>query len=122
MLPSRWARHGWRAAGLASVVLGTVGIALPLLPSVPFYILAAFCFGRSNPEWEARLLRHPRFGPPILAWRTRGAISRAGKLGAVLALSLSAVGGLLFLADPWRWAPLAVAMVTGTWLVTRPDA
>ena len=61
-------------AGLLAVALGTVGIVLPLLPTVPFMILAAFCFARSSPALEARLLNHPKFGPHLVAWREKGAI------------------------------------------------
>jgi len=34
--------------GLAAVVIGTVGIFVPLLPTTPFYLLAAACFFRSS--------------------------------------------------------------------------
>ena len=62
--------------GFAAVALGIAGILLPLLPTVPFMILAAFCFARSSPRFEARLIEHPVFGPHIIRWRTNGAISR----------------------------------------------
>jgi hypothetical protein len=108
-------------AGLLSVLLGIIGIALPLLPTVPFMILAAFCFARANPAWERRLLDHAHFGPHIVAWRTRGAISRRGKAMAVIALAASSVAGLVML-DGWlAWMPLAVALVSGGWIVTRPS-
>lgn len=106
--------------GIASVGLGIVGIALPILPTVPFMLLAGFFFARSNPAWERRLVEHPRFGPPILAWRERGAISRRGKTAALLALTISAAVGLWMLPDYWRYLPLAVALVCGTWIATRP--
>jgi uncharacterized membrane protein YbaN (DUF454 family) len=111
----------WRAAGGIAVALGTVGIVLPLLPTVVFYILAAFCFGKSNPEWEARLLRHRDFGPHILAWRERRAIARRGKIAALLAMSVSAAIGLLSIDGPARFVPLAVALIVGPWIWTRPD-
>jgi uncharacterized membrane protein YbaN (DUF454 family) len=108
-------------SGLTALAVGTVGIFLPLLPTVPFYILAAFCFGRSHPAWEARLLAHPRFGPHIRAWRDKGAISPHAKRLAVGMLSLSAAVGLFALRLPWSLLPLAVAVATGSWIWTRPE-
>ena len=107
--------------GLFATGLGVVGIFLPLLPTVPFMLHAAFFFARSNPEWERRIVEHPRFGPPIRAWRERGAIGRGGKIGSAVALGLSAAAGLVSLESPWRFVPLAVALVCGAWILTRPD-
>jgi uncharacterized membrane protein YbaN (DUF454 family) len=50
--------------GLLAVALAIVGIILPLLPTVPFLLLAAFFFARSHPEWERKILEHARFGSP----------------------------------------------------------
>jgi uncharacterized membrane protein YbaN (DUF454 family) len=55
------------ALGVTSLALGVVGMFLPLLPTVPFLILAAFAFGRSHPGAEQWLLHHPRFGKAIRA-------------------------------------------------------
>jgi uncharacterized protein len=107
--------------GLAAVALGVVGIFLPILPTVPFMLLAAFFFARSNPVWERRILEHPRFGPPILAWRERGAIGRGAKIAAVIALAGSAGLGLWLLLEPWRYVPLGVAVICGSWISTRPS-
>lgn len=115
-------RMVYRAAGLVAVVLGIIGIFLPIMPTVPFMLLAAFFFARSNPEWEARLLADPRFGPHIRAWRERGAISRRGKIAALLALFASAMIGLLALDNAWRYAPLGIALICGSWIATRPMA
>ena len=107
--------------GLVSVAAGIIGIFLPVLPTVPFMLLAAFFFARSNPAWERRILEHPRFGPPIRAWRDRGAIGRRAKVAALLALAGSAAGGLWLIDGVWRFVPLAIAMVSGSWIATRPD-
>jgi uncharacterized membrane protein YbaN (DUF454 family) len=119
---SAWRMRLWQAGGALAFAVGTAGIFLPLLPTVVFYIIAAFCFGKSNPAWEARLLAHPQFGPHIVAWRERGAIARAGKIAALLAMSGSAVVSLLVLHGPWRFAPAAVAVLVGGWILSRPDA
>jgi uncharacterized membrane protein YbaN (DUF454 family) len=115
-------RSVYLACGLLSLLLGGIGLFLPLLPTVPFVILAAFCFARSSPKLEARLLAHPAFGPHIRAWRSRGAISRRGKAAALLAFSASAAAGLLFLQLPWSLLPVAAALIGGSWIATRPHA
>lgn len=109
-------------AGLVSLLLGGAGAFLPLLPTVPFLILAAFCFARSHPGLERWLVEHPRFGSHIRAWRERGAISPKGKRAAILAFAASMAAGLLFLPWPWAVAPAAAAIIGGSWILSRPEA
>lgn len=106
---------------MASLVLGGIGVVLPLLPTVPFVILAAFCFGRSDPRFERRLLEHPRFGPSIRQWRERGAISRKGKIAATAAFAVSIALAAVFAPFPWSLFPVAAALITGSWIWTRPE-
>ena len=101
-------RPVYRALGLMSVVLGAVGAVLPLLPTTPFLILAAYFFARSHPEWEARLLAHPTVGPSIRAWRDHGAIPKVAKRVATVLLAISAVGGWFTLPLPWAYVPGAI--------------
>lgn len=114
-------RTFWLAFGIISLALGTVGIFLPLLPTVPLYILAAFCFARSNRSWEQRLLDHPRFGPAIRAWRERGSISRKGKIAATAAFAVSIGLGFMTMSVPWAYIPPVVAAISLSWLWTRPS-
>lgn len=112
----------WRLAGFASLGLGLAGIFLPLLPTVPFMILAAFCFARGHPALERRLLSDPRFGPHIRAWRSEGAISRRGKRLAGFAFLFSAAVGLLTLSWPWLLVPLAACAAGAAWVLSRPTS
>ena len=107
--------------GLLAFAAGFVGIFLPLLPTVPFMLLAAFCFSRSNPAWEARVLRDPRFGPAVVAWRERRAIPRYAKVLSTVMLAASGITTLLVLESPWRFAPVGVALVVLPWVWSRPD-
>lgn len=107
--------------GFASVALGAAGVVLPLLPTVPFMLLAAFFFARSSPRLEAWIVEHRRFGPHVRGWRERGAISPSGKRAALAAFAISALLGLALLPFPWLLAPLAAALAGGSWIATRPD-
>jgi hypothetical protein len=81
------------SGGFISLSLAIAGAVLPLLPTTPFLLLAAFCFARSSPRLHDWLLAHRQFGPLITAWRRERAIPASAKrvaymaMGAVLALS-----------------------------------
>lgn len=113
-------RIGYLLGGLLSLLLGAVGAFVPLLPTVPFVILAAFCFARSSPRLEQWLVGHRHFGPHIAAWRSRGAISPAGKRAALAAFAISAAAGFALLAFPWSMIPAAAALIGGSWILSRP--
>lgn len=108
--------------GLTALALGGIGVILPLLPTVPFVILAAFCFARSSPRLEAWLVEHKTFGTHIVNWRERRAITRRGKVAALVAFAVSAIIALIFAAMPWKLIPLAAAVIGGTWIWTRNEA
>lgn len=81
-------RYVWASLGLLCLLLGMVGIVLPLLPTVPFLLLAAFLFARSSERLHNWLLSHPRLGPPIEDWQARGAISPSAKRLATISIVL----------------------------------
>ena len=107
--------------GFVALGIGGVGVVVPLLPTVPLFILAAFCFARSHKGLEQWLLLHPKFGPSILLWRERGAISRAGKRAALIAFAVSSVLSLFLVPLPWALAPLAAALIIGSWIWRRAE-
>jgi hypothetical protein len=89
------------AAGWLCVVLGLIGLLLPLVPTTPFLLLAAACFLRSSPAMHARLLAHPQFGPYLEQWRRDHSVPPAAKRRAYLlvvagfAVSMALVEGWL---------------------------
>ncbi|MCG7572691.1 YbaN family protein [Phaeobacter sp. CNT1-3] len=88
-------RYLWAALGLISVGLGLLGVVLPLLPTVPFMLLAAFFFARSSERLHNWLITHPTFGPSIREWQERGAINPRGKRYATLSIIAVFVVSLL---------------------------
>lgn len=87
----------WLIIGGSSLSLGTLGIFLPLLPTVPFYLLAAFGFSKSSTKLHNWMLNHKIFGAAIKDWDDNRIIHRraklmasAGMLGSlILSLALS---------------------------------
>ena len=52
----------WAGLGLGLLAIGLVGIALPLVPTAPFVLLAGVCFARGSHRLHAWLNGHPVFG------------------------------------------------------------
>ena len=75
-------------AGFLSLGIGIIGIFVPLLPTVPLVLLAAFCFARSSERLHNWLITHPRFGPMISDWNESGAIRPPVKRLATLSIAL----------------------------------
>ena len=113
----------WFILGVASVALGVLGIFLPLLPTVPLILLAAFCFARSSSRAHAWLVNHPTLGPMIDDWNRRGAISRKAKWAATVSilvvLSISVALGLKLWLIGVQVLALSCVML---FIWTRPDS
>ncbi|WP_425092373.1 YbaN family protein [Tropicimonas sp. S265A] len=79
-------RYLWITGGFLALACGIFGIFVPLFPTVPFLLLAAFCFARGSQRLHDWLITHPRFGEPIVSWTERGAIGMRAKLLASASL------------------------------------
>lgn len=98
-------RLAWLAVGCLAVALAALGVVLPLLPTTPFLLVAAFAFMRSSRRLHAWLIEHRVFGPLIADWRRYGAIRRSTKVVGIG--SMVGVFGLSLVLD----APLIVLAV-----------
>lgn len=99
----------WAVFGLLSLGLGMIGVFMPLLPTVPFLLLAAFCFARSSKKLHYWLMNHPTLGPPIQQWQQNGAINKRAKHLATLSISIVFMISLLI---GLRWEILVIQAVT----------
>ncbi|MCO5121937.1 MAG: YbaN family protein [Burkholderiaceae bacterium] len=113
----------WRAVGLLFFVIGLIGILVPVMPTVPFWLVALWAFGKGHPAWRARLLDHPVYGPPLRTWEEQGAIPRRAKRAAYVGLCGSVLICSLVLHD----RPIVLAMVlvflggSGLFIASRPE-
>jgi uncharacterized membrane protein YbaN (DUF454 family) len=84
---TRAARLTWLVIGLLALALGALGVALPLLPTTPFVLVAAVAFARSSDRLHEWLINHDIFGSLIDNWRRHGAISRRAKVVSVVSMA-----------------------------------
>ncbi|WP_405402314.1 YbaN family protein [Paracoccus sp. Ld10] len=115
-------RRIWLVIGWLFTLCGIIGIALPVVPTVPFLLVAAWAFARSSPVLERRILDHPTYGPPVRAWQERGVVKPLAKLWAITAMA-SGVVISWWVAMP-AWVVATQAVICGTvaiFLMTRPS-
>ncbi len=113
----------WRAIAVLGVGLALLGVALPVMPTVPFLIVSAWAASKGWPAFEIWLLNHRLFGPPIVQWRERGAVPRRAKWISSLMMATSGIGMQFFPGIP-LWVRIGVPVVmlaVAIWLCMRPD-
>ena len=84
-MKQKWVRVVLIVMGTFSVALGILGIFVPILPTIPFLLLAAVCYARSSQRCYDWLLNNRYFGNYIRNYRERKVIPLKGK---VLTLTL----------------------------------
>lgn len=117
-----WWRYSLIVIGWISVVLGVLGIFLPVLPTTPFLLLAATCFVRSSPQFYQWLVAHPRLGKYIIYYLEGKGIPTRAKWIAIgmiwVTISLSAL-----LVVPLLWVKVlmfVIAMGVSIYLLRQP--
>lgn len=97
-----WVRMAFAALGTLFVLIGIVGIFLPILPTTPFLLLATACYVRSSRRFYNFLMNHPAFGPLIVEWRTYRSIPWRVKLVAIVMMTVTFSSSILLFVRDWR--------------------
>jgi uncharacterized membrane protein YbaN (DUF454 family) len=121
--PRRVLRMLLWCGGALALVVGVIGIFLPLLPTTPFILLAAACWARASPRFHRWLLSHPRFGPIIDDWERHRSLPRNAKRAAIGLLTFS-MSITIFIVQGMLWLQLllvAVGLCVALWLWHLPS-
>ncbi|MDN6319739.1 MAG: YbaN family protein [Marinobacter sp.] len=115
-------KTGFRILAYISIALAAIGVVLPLLPTTPFVLLAAFFASKGSPAFASWLEGHPSFGPAIRDWRRNRVIPLTAKVLACSMMMLS--WGLMFFMGA-AGIVLAISGVflagVASYLLTRPS-
>ena len=109
--------------GIFSVGLGLVGAFLPLLPTTPFIMLAAWCFMRSSAKAHAWIYRQPLFGKALTDWEKNRSISRTTKVTAIGTILFSLVFIWIKVNNLWIKVAVSVFLVSvSIFIATRGES
>jgi uncharacterized protein len=119
-------RSFYKPLGLIFLALGVIGLVLPVLPSTPFVLLAAWFFSQSSEKWHRRLLDSALFGPMIRNWEANRCISLRTKIVALAAMAIAGSASIAFaINDPIPRIATASLMGVGAVIImllkTCPD-
>lgn len=105
--------------GWLSVLLGVLGIFLPLLPTTPFLLLAAACFARSSERFYQWLVSHPRLGPWFRDYLEGNGIPLKGKVYGIALMWLSIAFSCWLVPMIWARLGMLTTAVLVTWFILR---
>ena len=107
--------------GWLSVVLGVIGIFLPIMPTTPFLLLAAACFVRTSPKFYQWLVGHPRLGKYIVYYLEGKGIPLKAKIYtiALIAISMSVTSYIVPVTAVKILLPL-IGVLVALYIVRQP--
>ena len=116
-------KYTYIVLGWLSFAIGFIGMFLPLLPTVVFWIIAVWLWSRGSPVLMQKVYQNSKYGSQIEAFMLHGVVSRKGKTAAVISMSISYIF-FQFFAKPGFMAGIGVAVILSVialWLISRPE-
>ena len=106
--------------GVLFVLIGVAGVFLPILPTTPFIIYAAWCFLKSSKKAYVWIYSHSIFSGPLKNWEENRAISKSAKLVSLTTIAFSAIYTQLAIDSLWvRYLVLFILTLVSLFIVTR---
>jgi uncharacterized membrane protein YbaN (DUF454 family) len=120
---SRFVRSILISFGWVGVLLGVIGLFVPVMPSTVFFIFALWAFSNGSERFHYWLYHHKQFGPPLRAWHEHRAIPVKAKLFAVLGMAFSLVITIFATAEGSLVPPIyaLVMVIASTYILSRPS-
>lgn len=110
--------------GFLFVALGIIGAFLPVMPSIPFFIIASFCFAESSKKFHDLLLNNPVVGPHIKSYHENNGIKLKMKVFFIVLQWAGILGSsILFVHGLWgRILMVIIGLVTTVYILSLKTA
>ncbi|KZN13727.1 hypothetical protein OA79_09630 [Marinomonas sp. TW1] len=107
--------------GWLSLITGIIGIYLPLLPTTPLVLLAAWCFSKSSKRFHSWLLNHKFFGPIVRDWQSEDGIPKRSRNRAIIFMWLGMSISMLIVYRFWATVGLiSIGVCVSIYLLRLP--
>jgi uncharacterized membrane protein YbaN (DUF454 family) len=119
MMPAK--KYFYLLLGWFSLITGIIGIYLPLLPTTPLVLLAAWCFSKSSQRFHHWLLNHKFFGPIVRDWQSEDGIPRRSRNRAIIFMWLGMTISMLIVYRFWATVGLiSIGICVSIYLLRLP--
>ena len=105
--------------GCIALILGGLGVLLPVLPTTPFVLLAAACFARGSERFHNKLMTNKYTGPVILEWHLYRSIPQKAKQLAYIMIALSFSVSIIVVPEMWQKIMLVTIACILTFFLSR---
>lgn len=107
--------------GWLSLITGIIGAFLPLLPTTPLVLLAAWCFSKSSERFHTWLIEHKYFGPIVRDWQSADGIPRRARNRAIIFMWVGMAISILIVSRFWATIGLVIiGLCVSTYLMRMP--
>lgn len=107
----------WAGAGFIFFALGVVGVALPLLPTTPFLILASFCFAKSSDRFNDWFKSTSLYQNHLEDFEKSRSMKLSTKLAILIPVNALLLTAILMMANPFGQATVAIVMIVKNWYI-----
>lgn len=96
--------------GTISLILGVIGIFVPLLPTTPFLLLTAYLYFRGSPGAYNWLIGHKQLGPYIINYREKKIIPKRVKIYSIALMWVCVLNSVFFIINA-AWMKIALILI-----------
>jgi uncharacterized membrane protein YbaN (DUF454 family) len=108
------------SVGWLATALGFMGVFLPILPTVPFILLAMYCFSKSSPQFKIWLQENRYLGPTVTRIKSKQGLTVKEKRKILLYSWLSITFTIVFLLERFELQLLLMTiLLIETWFIVK---
>lgn len=86
----------WLICGMVALVLGVIGILLPVVPATPFLLVSAVAFSKSSKTFYNYMLNNQYIGPVVKNWQTNRTIPLKAVITGIIMMSISLISIIIY--------------------------